>query len=157
MIDKSYEYKNDFLYFVIRPDKSRGEDISVYCSGVNISLFSPIVEGRHGRGSHPAMRGLQLVNHGVRELALSKGSTPKTLSGNDCAGIAPTMDIWYTELLAIQNAPDSLPDEIIRYGVIELLKKIFKASVRELQLPDGLPSPHDLQVLLETECSKYRG
>ncbi len=67
------------------------------------------------------------------------------------------MDIWYTELLAIQNSPDSLPDEIIRYGVIELLKKIFKASVRELQLPDGLPSPHDIQVLLETECRKYRG
>jgi len=66
----SSEYINDFLYFVIRPDKSKGAGILRYCSGVNVSLFSPITKGRHGMGANPSMRGLQLVNHGVRALAL---------------------------------------------------------------------------------------
>ncbi len=77
MIDKSYEYKNDFLYFVIRPEESRGETILIYCSGVNVSLFYPVTKGRHGRGSHPAMRGLQLVNHGVRGTGSLTGSDPE--------------------------------------------------------------------------------
>lgn len=151
----SREFKNDFLYFVVRPDKNKGEGALIYCSGVNISLFSPVTMGRHGIASNPAMRGLQLVNQGVRELSISKGAITRSLRGNDCAGIAPTRDIWYAELLAIENAPGSLPDEIIHYGVMNLVTKIFKASMRELRLPGELPSPHDLQVLLEAECKKF--
>jgi hypothetical protein len=153
---ESYKYINDFLYFVTRPDKSR-ERVLIYCSGVNVSRFSPVTEGRHGIGSNPAIRGLQLVNFGVRDLALSKGATPRALRGNDCAGIAPTRDDWYTELLLIENAPGSFPDEMINYCVINLLKKIFKASMRELPLPDILLKADELQVFLESLCREYGG
>lgn len=152
---ESYEYINDFLYFVIRRDMSRGKDIYLYCSGVNIDRFHPVTSGRHGIGSNPALRGLQLVNHGVRALALSKGATPKRVRGNDCAGIAPTRDNWYTEVLGIENAPGSLPGEVIDYAVLNLLKKIFKACMLELQLPDTLPKAGELQELLEGICGKY--
>ncbi|HWR57709.1 MAG TPA: hypothetical protein VN328_02370 [Thermodesulfovibrionales bacterium] len=153
----SHEYINDFLYFVLRPDEGRGKGMLVYCSGVNISRFFPITKGRHGIGSSPAMRGLQLTNLGVRELALSRGATPRAIRGNDCAGVAPTREIWYTELLAIENAPESFPDEMINYCVINLVEKIFRACLLELQLPDKLPEPADLQELLEAECGKYGG
>ena len=43
-------------------------------------------------------------------LELSKCATPKRLRGNDCAGIAPTKDSWYSELLLIENAPETFPD-----------------------------------------------
>ncbi len=155
--ERSYEYKNDFLYFVIRPGKDRSRDQLIYCSGVNISLFSAITSGRHGIASNPAMRGLQLVNLDVRDLILSRGATPKTLRGNDCSSITPARDTWYTELLSIQNAPVSLPDEIIDFGVISLLKKIYTASRRELHLPADMPGPQDLQSFLEAECRKCRG
>ncbi len=154
---QSREYINDFLFFAVRPGKRDGKEVLICCSGVNISLFSPITKGRHGIASSPVMRGLQLVNLDVRKLALSKGATPVTIKGNECADITPTMDTWYTELLAIENAPEAFVDEIISYCVFNLLEKIFKASARPLQLPAELPTPYYLQVFLEAECGKCLG
>lgn len=152
---QSHKYINEFLYFVISPDKSRGDGALIYCSGVNVSRFSPITRGRHGIGSNPATRGLQLVNLGVRNLALSKGATPRALRGNDCAGIVPTEDTWFTELLLIENASESFPDEMINYCVTNLLKKIFRACMLEVQLPEKLQTPDELQDFLEPLCRKY--
>lgn len=154
---KSYEYINDFLYFVIRPDgKDRGNNAFLYCSGVNISRFLPITKGRHRLGQNPAEKGLQSVNLGVRSLALSRRATPRTIRGNDCAGIAPVKnDLWYSDLLLIENAPESLPDEIINYAVVNLLKKIFLACMVEEKMPDDLLNPGELQTFIEAMCSKY--
>jgi hypothetical protein len=153
---KAHEYINDFFYFVVRPDRERGEETLLYCSGVNVSRFSPITKGRHGIGSNPSVRGLQLVNHGVRALALSKGATPKALRGKECAGLAPTEDTWYTELLLIENAADSFPDEMIGFCVTNLLGKIFHACMLEVALPESLPGPDELQLFLEAQCRTIR-
>lgn len=152
---KTYAYINDFLFFVVRPDENRVKEALLCCSGVNIELFSPLTKGRHGLSSNPAIRGLQIIKHGISALALSKGATPKTIRGNDCAGIAPTKDTWYTELLLIENAPESFPDEIIKYGVISLLESVFKACRLELHLPDKLLEPDELQEFIEIQCRKY--
>ena len=153
----SVRYINDFLYFVMRPDTLKGKDVLIYCSGVNVSRFAPITRGRHGIGSSPVVRGLQLVNLGVRDLALSRGATPRALRGAECEGIVPTKDTWYTERLLIENAPESFPDEMVHYCVNNLLKKIFKASMREVELPDTLPGEDELQAFIETQCRKYGG
>jgi hypothetical protein len=101
------------------------------------------------------MRGLQLVNHRVRALALSKGATPKAVHGGDCAGIVPPKDGWYKYPLLIENVPESLPDEIITYCVINLLRKIFNALLLEEKIPDRLLKPDELQVYIEGLCAKY--
>jgi hypothetical protein len=152
---RSYEYINDFLYFVLRPDKSRGNDAMYYCSGVDLSRFLPITKGRHRASANPAMRGLQLVNHGVRALALSKGATPRAVQVGDCAGIVPLKNGWYRYPLLIENVPESLPDEIINYCVINLMRKIFNALLLEEEPPDRLPDPDELQVYIEGLCAKY--
>src|SRR5208337_840373 len=120
---KSFEYINDFLFFVINPDQSRGDGSYIYCSGADLFRFLPITKGRHGLASNPAMRGLQLVNMGVRDLALSEGVTITPAKGG-CAGIAHTSGGWYSERLLIEKAPGSFPEEVINYGVINLVKKI---------------------------------
>jgi len=74
--------------------------------------------------SNPSIRGLQRVKHGLTRLSLAKGLTPKSVLGKDCAGIAPTKDTRYTELMLIEDAPGSLPDEIISSAVISLLEMI---------------------------------
>jgi len=153
----SSSYRNDFLYVALRPDISRGEGVLIYCSGVNVSRFGPITRGRHGIGSNPSVRGLQLVNLGVRDLALSKGATPKAVRGNVCGGIVPTGDTWYTEALLLENAPVLSLDEIIDYAVTNLVRKIFKASMLDLHLPDKPFQPDELQVFLEDLCKKYGG
>lgn len=152
---KSYEYINEFLYIVVKHDKIKDPGRLIYCSGVNLSRFSPITKGRHGVCSNPAMRGLQLVNLGVRALAISEGASTKTLRGNDCAGIVPTKHGWYKDVLLIENAPDSFPEKIINYFVLELLKKIDNACMLEAKLPDKLLEPNELQLVIEALCSKY--
>ena len=106
--------------------------------------------------SNPCAKGLQLVNLGVRALALSHGATPKTIRGNDCSGIAPARDGWYKDLLQIENAAESLPEEIINYCVINFLKKTFSAMViKDPELPDTLCAPEELQALLEGLCDRF--
>ena len=153
---KSYEYINDFLFFVIKPDQGMGDGSYVYCSGADLFSFLPITKGRHGLDSNPAMRGLQQVNIDVREMALSRETTIKPVSG-DCAGIAHTSGGWYSERLLIENAPASFPEEVISYGVINLVKKIVKASTLPDVAPDTMLQPNELQVFLESLCSKYAG
>jgi hypothetical protein len=154
--EKSYEYINEFLFFVIKPDKTRGGGAYIYCSGVDLFRFLPITKGRHGQASNPAMRGLQLVNMGVRDMALSKGVTIKPAKGG-CAGIAPTNGGWYSERLHIEKAPGSFPEEVIKNGVINLVKKIIKACTFPDLAPETLLQPDELQVFLESLCSKYAG
>jgi hypothetical protein len=105
--------------------------------------------------SNPVSRGLQLVNLGVRALALANRATPKAVRGNACKGIVPPKDGWYKEHLLIENAPESLPGEIIDYCVINLLKKIDKSIMLGAELPEKLLAPDELQVFIEAMCSKY--
>ncbi|MBF0506102.1 MAG: hypothetical protein HQL09_04640 [Nitrospirae bacterium] len=153
---KKYEYINEFLFFVIRPDQSGSKGAYIYCSGADLFRFLPITKGRHGLDSNPAMRGLQLVNIGVREMALSHGVTIKPVPG-DCAGIAPTSGGWYSERLLMENAPESFPEEVINYGVINLVKKIIKACTLTDAAPETRVEPEELQSFLEGLCSKYQG
>jgi hypothetical protein len=155
MNNKSYEYINDFLFFILKPDAIRGRNSFLYCSGINIDRFLPITKGRHRPMSNPAIRGLQLVNLGVRALALEHGATPITLRGNECAGSIPLKDSWSAEHLLISNVPASLPDKIISYCVINLLKKIDKAIMLGATLPDKLLQPDELQLFIEAMCIKY--
>ena len=144
------------MYFVLRPDESRGTGNFIYCSGVDLYSFLPITKGRHRPMSNPAMRGLQLVNLDVRALTLSKGATPKAVQGNHCSGIVPSKDGWYKELLLIENAPASLPDEIISHCVVNLMKKIFKAMcLMDVNLPDKLLAPDELETFIDSLCTEY--
>ena len=153
----AFQYANDFLYFLLRPERSRVENAMMYCSGVNVSRFGPITRGRHGIGANPSVRGLQLVNLGVRDLVLAKGATPKAIRGDVCVGIAPTTDTWYTEALLIENALGSFLDGLIDYAVINLPLKIFNASMLYPPLPDKLLKPDELQGFLDGLCRQYGG
>jgi len=152
-----HEYINDFLFFILKPDSSRGGNTYLYCSGINIDRFLPITRGRHRPMSNPAIRGLQLVNLGVRALALAQGATPKAIQEAVCAGLVPSSDSWSTERLLIENVPRSLPDAIINYCVPELLKKIDKAIMLGAKLPDKFLKSDELQTFLEEMCRKYGG
>ncbi len=152
----SHEYINDFLFFVLKSDNENSTTLH-YSSGVNVDRFLPITKGRHRPMSNPAIRGLQLVNLGVRALALAGGATPKALRGSNSSGIIPAKGYWVTEQLLIEGAPQSLPEEVIHYAATELLKKIDRAIVLGAALPDKLLNPRDLQLYLEELCREYGG
>ncbi len=149
-------YRNDFLYFVIKPDQGSGRETFLYCSGVNLEAFLPMTRGRHGLGSNPALRGLQLTNLDVRALILSRGATPKTARGKLCEGMTPATGGWYTEQLLIENATEFLSEEIMNLCVLALVRKILDACrIQDAGLPVRLPDPGELQSLLESLCRAY--
>ena len=149
------KYINDFLYFVIRPDENGNEGDFICCSGVNVDRFTPITKGRHNPMSNPAIRGLQLVQYDIMALAIEHGTNAKPIQGYKCKELPPTEEIWSTECLLIKNVPPSLPDRILNHSVVELLKKIDRASMRGATLPGKMLSPDELQVFLETMCNEY--
>ena len=151
----SHEYVNDFLYFAVRPDINKTKNVLLYCSGVNFHRFLPITKGRHRPMSNCAVRGLQLVNLGVRDLALTNGATPKAVTENDCTEVVPVSEGWYREHLLIGNAPASFYNDMVNYCVLALLKSTFKACVLQVDLPETLPGPDELQVFIEKMCRKY--
>ena len=155
IISKNNEYKNDFLHFIISPYKGGENNTLLYCSAVDLYRFLPITKGRHRPMSNPVMRGLQLVNLGVRALALKKGATPKALKTNECAGILPVREGLYKERLLIENAPESLPQDIINFCIPDLFSKISNSSLLDCNLPGALPEPHRLQEFIEDLCIKY--
>src|SRR5512135_2153699 len=136
---KTYQFVNDFFYFVVRPDEGRSRDVLICCSGVNLNRFAPLTRGRHGLAVSPSMRGLQIARSAICSLALAEGAVPKFIRGRQCAGIAPTRESWYTDLLLIENAPHFFSDEIIECGVLSLVTSIFKACRIPFCLPDPLP------------------
>ncbi len=152
---KTYEYKNDFLYFILSPYKGGENNAMIYCSAVDLYRFLPITKGRHRPMANPVSRGLQLVNLGVRALALNNGATPVAIKEDTCAGILPMRDGLYKERLLIENAPASLPQEIINFCIPDLLRKISNSSLVDCNLPGALPEPDELQKFIEDLCRKY--
>ena len=153
--DQSHEYVNDFLYFVIRPDESSSNGDLICCSGVNVGRFTPFTKDRHNPMSNPAVRGLQLIQYDIMALALEHGTTAKKMRGYKGEGLPPTEELWSAESLLIKNAPPGLSERIINHSVVELLKKIDRASTRGAAMPDKLLSPGELQVFIESLCNEY--
>ena len=149
------KYVNDFLYFVFTPDENGDNGDLICCSGVNVERFAPITKGRHNPMSNCATRGLQLIQYDIMALALKNGAIAKPIQGYKGSGLPPTDEIWSTESLLIKNAPPSLPDKIINHCVVELLKKIDRASTRGTILPDKILSPDELQAYIESLCDEY--
>lgn len=153
---KTYEYITDCMYFVIRPYEIGGPRTYLLCSGVNVSRFLPITRKRHGLASNPSLRGLELVNLDVRTLALSRGAVPKAYRGNDCAGITPTQEIWYSEGLLLEDASPSFVEEITPFCVISLLRKITRGSgLTEVEMPAALPTPEELSSFVDSLVSRH--
>jgi hypothetical protein len=144
-------YINDFLYFTFK----RHDDALLYCSGVNVDQFYPITKGRHRPMANPAIRGLQLVNLGVRALAIKSGARPVTIKGNLCQGMVSKNTDWYRENLIIENAPDSFPADATAYAMVELMRKIDRSIMLGEDMPDRLLPPDELQSFLLSLSEKY--
>jgi len=155
--ERRSEYINDFLYFSLRPMEEADNGSLIYCSGVNLLLFRPLTRKRHGLCSNPSMRGLQLVNHEVRSMALSRGAVPKTLKGKYCEDVVPVDNGWYRETLIIENAPPSFPGEVINHAVLALMEKIVRAGMLDTEIPRELPPPDEFQTFIEALCRRYEG
>ncbi len=140
------EYVNDFLYFVIKPIDGEKH---IYCSGVNLTRFSPITKGKHRLGQNPASKGLQSLNNEVRSMIISFNATPETIKNLFCQHIKPLKDeLWYTESFIIHRYTESLGEAIIKFAPYELINKILKATLLNETPPKITLSPNELEEYL---------
>ena len=148
----TYEYINDYMYFVIRP---QGGSVEL-CSGVNISGFSALTKGRHGLSSNPAVRGLQLVGLDAKAMAQGRGAAIKTIRGRSCSAISVTTDdLWYSELMLIEDASEGFYEELLYFCSSSLIKKIIKACMFDDSLPQEPIMPEAMNNFIEGLCVKY--
>ena len=147
----SYEYKNDYLYIVIRQAPEEGPKAYVYCCGINISRFDPICWGKAGICSNPAFKGLQLLRADVSSFALKHGLRTKNAEHIPCAAMTPKGDGWYREnpLLLVQASPKAVQD-ILEFSVRDLVQTVLTVCAPDAKLPARLPNPPELQKYLES-------
>ncbi|GAQ94179.1 hypothetical protein TAGGR_1358 [Thermodesulfovibrio aggregans] len=124
------------MYFIIKPLE---DGKHIYCSGVNLTKFSPITKGRHRLGQNPAVKGLQTLNNDIRAIIIENGASPETVKNLLCQHVKPiNEDLWYTESFLIHNYTESLGEKIKKFAPSELITKMFRAMLINESVPKGL-------------------
>lgn len=147
---RSFEYKNDYLYIVIREMPEQGPKAYAYCCGINISRFDPLCWGKAGICSNPAFKGLQLLRADVSAFALKKGARTKNAVHIPCGPMTPRGDGWYREsTLLIEDVSPKVIQEILDFSVSDLVKTVLAVCAPDAKLPARLPNPPEMQKYLE--------
>ncbi len=147
----SYEYKNDFLYIVIRQVPEEGPSSYVFCCGINISRFDPLCWGKAGICSNPAFKGLQLLRADVSGYCLKAGVQPKNAGHIACGPMTPRGDGWYREdALLIEKATPKAVKNILEFSVKDLVKTVLAVCAPDARFPAKLPNPPAMQKWLES-------
>ena len=146
----SYEYKNDYLYIVIRQKPGLGPQTYLYCCGINTTRFDPICWGKAGICSNPAFKGLQQMRADVSGFALKKNFLTNPYEGNDCSAVTPPGDGWYRENMLIMKASPRSVRDALEFSVIDLVKTVLSVCAPDAKMPDQLPNPPALQEWLNS-------
>jgi hypothetical protein len=151
----SWEYKNDFFSIVVRESEHRPGSY-LFCSGLRLHLFNPIIWGKTGICSNAAFKGLQQLRADVSHYALQRGivtkdaEIPSDLKGGHGHG-------WYQEnALLIVDASTEAVQDILEFSARDLVQTILAACQFDVKVPEGL-DPAAMQRLLESlSVSNYR-
>ncbi len=146
----SSEYKNDYLYIVIRRIPELGPQTHLFCCGINTTRFDPICWGKAGICSNPAFKGLQQMSADVSGFALKNNFLTKPYEGNDCRAITPPGDGWYRENMLIMKASPRNVRESLEFSVMDLVKTVLSVCAPDAKMPAALPNPPALQAWLDS-------
>ena len=114
---RSFEYKNAFLYVVVREEPGLGPDSYLYCCGINLSRFCRLSWRKGGICSNPAVRGIQLLRTHVSAFAAEQGMIAAKTKDFDAASLAPHGHGWYhQDPLWLKQAT---PERILRTSQIQ--------------------------------------
>jgi len=147
----SFEYKNDYLYIIIRQAPELGPQTYLYCSGVRIAKFDPICWGKAGICSNPAFKGLQQLRADVSAYGLKLGIRTKNAEHIPCGPMTPKSDGWYREsALQIDKASPKHIQDILDFSAMDLVKTILTVCAPDAKLPAKCPSPLEMKKYLDS-------
>ncbi len=148
---KSFEYKNAFLYVVIREEPNLGKDTYFFCCGINLSRFCRLSWRKGGICSNPAVRGIQLLRTHVSAFAAKQGLVVKSVKSDDSAPITPHGEGWYHEHpLRLERAGSRAIRDILEYSVMDLVKTVLVVCVPDEKVPAEFPDAVSMQKYLES-------
>lgn len=148
----TYEYKNDYLYIIIRQSPEHGPRAFILCCGIDIMQFDALCRGKSGICSNPdpAFKGLQLLRADISAIALKKGANSRPLNFGQCMPISPRGEGWYRESMLLDNVTPKIAKEILEYGVRDLLTKVLTVCAPTASVPKTLPNPSELQKYIQS-------
>jgi hypothetical protein len=146
----TYEYKNDYLYLVVRQAPEYGDRSYLFCCGIDIMKFNPLCRGKSGICSNPAFKGLQLLRADVSAFVRKQGAFSRPLHMGECMSISPRGENWYRESMVLDNVTPRLARQTLAYGVRDLLVKVLTVGAPGVKVPKTLPNPPQLQVWIRS-------
>lgn len=148
---RSFEYKNAFLYVVIREEPRLGPESYLYCCGINLSRFCRLSWRKGGICSNPAVRGIQLLRTHASDFAAKQGMTASRAEGIDSAAITPHGEGWYHEHpLRLDRTRTERIRALLDYSVMDLVKTVLAVCVPDVRIPDAFPNSGGMQRYLES-------
>ena len=148
---RSYEYKNDYFYIVIRQAPELGPKSYVYCCGIKISKFDPICWGKAGICSNPEFKGLQQLRADVSAHALKLGVVTKQAEHIPCSPMTPQGDGWYKEnTLLIETASPRNIQDLLEFSALDLVKTILAVCAPDAKMPATCPTAPAMKQWLDS-------
>lgn len=148
---RSLEYKNAFLYIVIKEEPGAGPGSYLYYCGINTKWFCRLAWKKGGICSNPAVRGIQLLRTHVSRFAAEHGMVADKAEGAGLFAAAPKADGWWNEdPLRIEKASSEGIHEVLEFSVMDLVKTVLAVCVPGAQVPAGFLDEAALQAFLES-------
>jgi hypothetical protein len=147
---RSFEYKNAFLYIVIREEPGPGPSSYIYCCGINLSRFCRLSWRKGGICSNPAVRGIQLLHTHVSAFSAKQGMTVRKTKEISFP-ITPHGEGWYHEHpLRLKRAAPEKIRELLEFSVMDLVRTVLVVCVPDARIPASFPDAAEMQKYLES-------
>ena len=148
---RSLEYKNAFLYVVIREETGGRPGSYIFTSGINTRWFCRLAWKKAGICSNPAVRGIQLLRTHVSRFAAEHGMIANNAEGVDIFAAAPSGDGWWNESpLRIAGASPESIRELLEFSVMDLVRTVLVVCVPDVQVPAVFMDEAAMQKFLES-------
>ena len=148
---RSFEYKNAFLYVVIREEPGLDPDSYIYFCGINLSRFCRLSWRKGGICSNPAVRGIQLLCTHVSAFAAKQGMIVSKTEDIDADPITPHEHGWYhQDPLRLKQATPERIRELLEFSVMDLVRTVLVVCVPDAQIPTAFPDAAEMQKYLES-------
>ena len=148
---RSFEYKNAFLYVVIREEPGPDRDRFLFCCGINLSRFCRLSWKKAGICSNPSVRGIQLLRTHVSRFAAKQGMIVTRAQNADSAPITPHGEGWWHERpLWLEKTTPKKILELLKFSVMDLVRTVLKVCVPDVRIPTAFPDAAAMQKYLES-------
>jgi len=147
----SLEYRNNYLYVVVREEPEAQPGSYIFYSGINTKWFCRLAWKKAGICSNPAVRGIQLLRTHVARFAARHGMVADKAEGIAAFSTSSRGDGWWNENpLRIKGAAPEMVRDLLEFSVMDLVRTVLVVCVPNVRVPEAFLDESALQQFLES-------